>query len=148
MALGKRLFIISLIIVLALLLSFQLYFFLFPENRDQARAQRLGAQLADVNEISQAVDKEESGLFLFLTFETEQGQSSEATLLLNSQPAGNFHGGVLSIKANDGDEISVIGGEKGEILYLMERPEELDSSFPDSLAIGGEEKVWGTVKLK
>lgn len=148
MKIGQGIFLLVLALVFGTLIAFQSYFFLFPQAVNEARAQRLGGEIVNFAQGTQAVEKEEEGLFTFLTFETEKGRSSSATLLINGTAAGDFQGGVLSVKVNNGDEISLVGGVKGDIIYLLERPEILDSSFPSSLAAGGGEKTWGTVSFK
>lgn len=144
----QGIFLVVVVLVFGALVAFQGYFFFFPQAVDEARAQRLGGEIVDLAQSTQAVDKEEEGLFTFLTFETEKGKASSATLLVNAAAVGDFKGGILSIKVNDGDEISIVGGVKGDRIYLLERPDILDPSFPSSLAVGGGEKNWGIVSFK
>ena len=144
----ERIFLLGLFLLFLFFLGIQAYFFFYPEATEEARAQRLGAEAVDMSADIAAVDQAEEGMFLFLTFETEKSQASACTLLINDDIAGDFKGGVLSVKANAGDTISVVGGKQGEVLRLMDRPAELDDEFPNSLAVGGGKKFWGTVKLK
>ncbi|MDO4541446.1 MAG: hypothetical protein Q4C00_01270 [Bacillota bacterium] len=147
MRLLERFFLCTLMVVFILLIAVQLYFFIFPDTIEEARAERLGGSIENTASSAKAVENREEGLFLFLTFEAKSGYSA-ASILINGEIAGDLKLGVLSLKVNQGETVSVVGGSRGDVISLMDRPEHLDPSFPNSLSVGGEEKKWGIVRLK
>lgn len=142
----KVMFFLTAMIFLCLL-AVQCFYYVYPDYVKEERAKRLGAVLEGDSGIVSTVEKRENGVFVLLTFQTDKAGKSPAEILVNGEVMGNLSAGILSIRGYQDDEISVVG-TKGEVISLLEYPQNLASGFPPTVTIGEKETFFGKVILK
>lgn len=144
----QKLFLAAFAAVFSMLVCVQGYFLLVPDAGLSLRANRINASLTDPLAEAELAGEKIAGLSVYLTMETEGDDVSEATLLVNGIAAGDFKKGILCVKVEDGDVLSLKDGE-GVTVTIDDYPENLEETAL-TVSLTGKTGVcpWGTVQFK
>lgn len=120
------------------------------ESASERFADRLGAEVKDEQSDIIAAGEGVQGLSLYLSFETDIEKGEDIDIYLNGSRAGNMRGGVLRLRVNDGDEITITSREPGVRVRIAEYPENLDEHLlPDVVSTdAGGTTPFGTVSFR
>ena len=144
----QKLFLTAFAVVFSMLVCVQGYFLLIPDAGLSLRANRLNASLTDPLAEAELAGEKIAGLSVYLTMETDGDAVSGATLLVNGVAAGDFKKGILCVKVEDGDVLSLRDGE-GVTVTIDDYPENLkETALAPSLTAKSKVCPWGTVQFK
>lgn len=142
---GQKLFLFSFAAVFALLLGVQGYFAFDDNAAKELRAERIGAEFVDRSALA---GESIGGLSLYLTVETENGLPSGGSLCVNGIEAGSLERGILTVKAEDGD-ILTVRNAVGEKVSITDYPADLDRNLlPETVICTENVTKWGKISFR
>lgn len=134
-------------VLCSLLLCVQGYFALNDDAAEEIRAERIGASYVSPGK-AEPTGEDLGGMSLYLTVETSSSLPSSGEVFVNGASAGTLARGVLTFRAEDGDNIFVKNA-KGDTLKIIDYPRDLKiSQLPERLFCDNSVMKWGKIAFK